>query len=280
MAVSILTDSTSDLTRQQARQLKVEILSQKVRFGQQEYIDGVTLTPGEFYQKLQQSDTLPQTSQVNPEEMGQAFSRALEGGGQVVGIFLSSDLSGTYQSALAARQLCGSQQVYLVDSRSVTLGLNLLVRHAAALRDQGLDGPGIQREIERLKGRVRLMAAVDTLKYLRMGGRLSGTAAALGGLLHIKPLVAVEQGRVEAVAKARGQQAALQWLEDRLKEQRPDLRYPVIFGHSAAPALCGHFADRVAPYFQSCAWETAEIGTAVGTHVGPGAVGLAYIEAE
>lgn len=278
MAVTIITDSTSDLTRSQAGQLGLEILSQKVRFGQQEYIDGVTLTAGEFYQKLGQSDSLPQTSQVNPEEMRQAFQQALDQGRQVVGIFLSSDLSGTYQSALAAQQLCGSQDIYLVDSRSVTLGLNLLVRHAAALRDKGLDGAEIQRQIREMTDHVRLMAAVDTLKYLRMGGRLSGAAATLGGLLHIKPLVAVEQGKVEAVAKARGQQAALQWLEQQLEQRKPDLRYPVVFGHSAAPELCQSFAGQVAPHFQGRAWEVAEIGTAVGTHVGPGAVGLAYIQ--
>lgn len=280
MAVTIITDSTSDLTGHQVGQLGLEIVSQKVRFGQQEYIDGVTLTREEFYQKLEQSDSLPQTSQVNPEEMRQAFQNALDRGCQVVGIFLSSDLSGTYQSALAARQLCGGQDIYLVDSRSVTLGLNLLVRHAAALRDQGLDGAQIQRQIEALKGRVRLIAAVDTLKYLRMGGRLSGAAAALGGLLHIKPLVAVEQGKVEAVAKARGQQAALQWLEQQLEQRQPDLQYPVVFGHSAAPELCQRFASQVALYFPGYAQETAEIGSAVGTHVGPGAVGLAYIEKE
>lgn len=280
MAVCIITDSTSDFTCRQAQELRVEILSQKVRFGQREYIDGPELTPEEFYQKLAQSDQLPQTAQVNPQEFYQAFRQALDRGDQVFGLFLSSDLSGTYQSALAARDLCGGRDIYLTDSRSVALGLNLLVRQAVALRQRGAGAEQIQGEIERTKGRVRLCAAVDTLKYLRMGGRLSGAAAALGGLLNIKPLVAVEQGRVEAVAKARGQQAALQWLEDQLERQKPDLQYPVIFGHSAASALCQDFAHRVLPRLPGCDWHIAQIGSAVGTHVGPGAVGLAYVEKE
>ena len=280
MAVCIMTDSTSDFTIQQAQELGVEIVRQKVRFGQQEYIDGVGLTPEEFYQKLAQSDALPQTAQVNPEEFCQAFRQALDRGDQVLGVFLSSDLSGTYQSALAAREMCGGQGVFLVDSRSVTLGLNLLVRQAVALRDAGAGPEQIQRELEGLKGRTRLCAAVDTLKYLRMGGRLSGAAAALGGLLNIKPLVAVEQGKVEAVAKVRGQQAALQWLEEQLERQKPDTQYPVIFGHSAAAQLCQDFSERVLPRLPGCVCHSAQIGSSVGTHVGPGAVGLAYIEAE
>ena len=280
MAVCIITDSTSDFTCKQVQELGVEVVSQKVRFGQREYIDGAELTPEEFYQKLAQSDALPQTAQVNPEEFCQAFRQALDRGDQVFGLFLSSDLSGTYQSALAAREICGGQGIYLTDSRNVTIGLNLLVRQAASLRQVGAGAEQIQREIEALKLRVRLCAAVDTLKYLRMGGRLSGAAAALGELLNIKPLVAVEQGKVEAVAKARGQQAALQWLEDRLERQKPDLQYPVMFGHSAAPQLCQDFADRVLSRLPGCAKHIAQIGSAVGTHVGPGAVGLAYIERE
>ena len=134
MAVCIITDSTSDFTCKQVQELGVEVVSQKVRFGQREYIDGAELTPEEFYQKLAQSDALPQTAQVNPEEFCQAFRQALDRGDQVFGLFLSSDLSGTYQSALAAREICGGQGIYLTDSRNVTIGLNLLVRQAASLR--------------------------------------------------------------------------------------------------------------------------------------------------
>ena len=217
MSVRIFTDSTSDLSQQQARQLGVEVIPLTVRFGEEEFVDGVTMTPAEFYNKLEESQQLPQTAQINPDVFEKVFGAAREQGDTLVGIFLSSDLSGTFQSARVAQQMLGEEGIVLVDSRTVTFGLGLLVREAAAMRDAGKSAQEIGAALEELRHKVRLYAAVDTLKYLRLGGRLSGAAAALGGLLNIKPLISVQEGKVESVAKVRGLGPALDWIVSRIE---------------------------------------------------------------
>lgn len=278
MSVRIFTDSTSDLSQQQARQLGVEVIPLTVRFGEEEFVDGVTMTPAEFYNKLEESQQLPQTAQINPDVFEKVFGAAREQGDTLVGIFLSSDLSGTFQSARVAQQMLGGEGVVLVDSRTVTFGLGLLVREAAAMRDAGKSAQEIGAALEELRHKVRLYAAVDTLKYLRLGGRLSGAAAALGGLLNIKPLISVQEGKVESVAKVRGLGPALDWIVSRIEAEGLDPEHMVMFGHTAAPELCGKFAQKVLEKLPVAQYDWAEIGSTVGTHAGPGAVGAAFIK--
>lgn len=280
MSIRIITDSTSDISGAQAAEWGLQIAPLKVRFGAEEFIDGVTLTPGEFYQKLAESEELPQTAQVNPDEFSRIFEEARRAGDEVFGIFLSSDLSGTYQSALLARELCGGEGIYLTDSRTVTFGLGLLVREALRMRDRGAGAREIWEEMEQLKGRVRLYAAVDTLKYLRMGGRLSGTAAVLGGLLNIKPLISVQDGKVEAVHKVRGLNPALDWIIGRLEKEQVDTERILLFGHTNAPALCEQFTQRTLERVAIADYDSTSIGSVVGTHAGPGCTGIAFVRKE
>lgn len=277
--IRIITDSTADLLPERVEALGIEILPLSVHFGEEVWLDGVTLSHREFYDKLAAAEQLPTTAQISPDTFLRTFEKYLAAGDQVLGIFLSSDLSGTYQSACIARDMTGSKDVAVIDSRTVTFAMGLLVEQACILRDRGLSLAKLTEQVTELTSRIRLIAAVDTLKYLKMGGRILAASAVVGGLLGISPIIAVQNGRVESIGKTRGRKAALAWLREELGRRPADLSLPVSFGHSNAPAILEEtmaaFADwsAAAPLTFS-----GDIGCVVGTHVGPKACGLAYFE--
>lgn len=279
MAIRILTDSTSDLPRSLQAQLDIEIIPLSVCFGQEVFADGVDLLPQEFYQKLREADALPTTSCVPVATFEAAFERALQAGDEVLGIFLSSELSATFQSAVIAAQNLQSERITLVDSQNVALGLALLVYRAVAYRDAGLCAADIAAKLEEEKQRVRLYAMIDTLKYLKMGGRLSGASAAMGTLLSVKPVASIQQGTLQVVHKARGKKKALAYLLTRLDACPVQPGTPVFLGNTDCreemeayqPALRAHLPQDARVY-------TLDIGSTVGTHAGPGCMGFAYLE--
>lgn len=279
--IHIITDSTSDLDKFAAQELGIDVIPLTVHFGDEAYLDGITLTKNSFYSLLANAEKLPTTSQLNPSDILSVVSPYLEKGEDVVGIFLSSALSGTFQSASIASQMAESEHFYLVDSANVTFGLALLVRVACRLRDEGKTAPEIVSAIEGLKSRVRVIAVVDTLKYLQMGGRISASTAMLGNLLGINPLVAVIDGKVESIGKARGKKSAYRHLGMMVSQDAPDLSYPVYFGHSHSPETMEDLKAVIVPQLEGEATIlSVEIGTVIGTHVGPGAAGMAYIAAK
>lgn len=274
--IRIVTDSTSDLSAARAAELGVDMLPLSVHFGEEAFRDGVDITKAEFYDRLARVEALPTTSQVNPEAFEGLFRSYVEQGDQVLGVFLSSDMSGTCQSALIARDMVGGAGIAVVDSRTVTFALGLLVEAACALRDRGLSLAELERETQALAGRIKLLAVVDTLKYLKMGGRINAATAVVGGLLGISPIITIENGLVESIGKARGRRAAFQWIAKHMEQYPPDLSLPVVFGHSNAPEA----RDECTAFFYSAVdgaqTLTSDIGAVVGTHAGPGAAGLAY----
>lgn len=276
--IRIVTDSTCDLDRETAARLQIEVIPLSLHFGSQAYIDGVSLDHDTFYRMLSEADRLPTTSQLNPADILDVVSPYLEQGDDVIGIFLSSKLSGTFQSAAIAAAMCESDRFYLVDSQNVTFGMALLVHVACRLRDEGKGAAEITAALDDLKGRVRLVAVVDTLKYLQMGGRISAASAAMGNLLGINPLVGVIDGAVEAIGKTRGKKSAYRHLLKLVEAEKPDLSYPVYFGHTHAPENMRELQNVIEPALAAATEiHCAEIGSVIGTHVGPGAAGLAYI---
>lgn len=276
--IQIITDSTCDLSAEKAAELGLKVLPLTVQFGEEAFLDGVEMTPAQFYERLAASgDVLPTTSQLNPAAFLEPFQSALDQGFDVVGIFLSSELSGTYQSAVMAKEMIGSDRIYLVDSRTVTFPLALLLSEAARLRDEGLDAAELARQVTALAGRIRLMAVLDTLKYLKLGGRISATTAFVGGALGITPIIGIRDGKVESLGKSRGRKAGLRWMHDQLAKEPIDTSLGVSFGHSNCPdvmAECRNvFAADIAdaPRVLQC-----DIGSVIGTHAGPGATGIAY----
>ena len=280
--VRIITDGTSDLSARRARELNVHVMPMRVFFGQESFVDGVDITREEFFARLASSEELPTTSQLNPEDFLEVFQKYTDQGDEVVGIFLSSELSGTCQSACIARDMLEGGEVHIVDSRTVTFALALLVEEAARMRDEGLSAAEIAAETEKLARRTRLVAIVDTLTYLKKGGRISAATAAVGGLLGIKPIVGVDsRGTVEALGKARSLASGLEWVARHIEHAPADPAYPVGYGHSNSPErvpLCVEALKGVLP--QGRPPLMGSIGAVIGAHVGPGAVGVAYIAAE
>lgn len=281
--VRIITDGTSDMTAQRAKELNIDLIPMRVFFGQESFLDGVDITREEFFARLASSEELPTTSQLNPDDFLELFRKYVDQGDQVVGIFVSTGLSGTCQSACIARDMVESGDIYIVDSRTVTFALALLVEEAARMRDQGLSAAEIAGRVEALAQRTRLLAIVDTLTYLKKGGRISAATAAVGGLLGIKPIVGVDgrEGTVEAVGKARSMASGLEWIAHRMESAPADPAHLVGCGHSNSPdrvPVCMEALKGILPQEQPPVM--GSIGAVIGTHVGPGAVGVAYIAAE
>ena len=275
--IEIITDSTCDLTSVQAETLGVRVLPLTVQFGEASFRDGVDLSNAEFYERLRNAQTLPTTSQINPDAFVSAFQAALDRGNQVVAIVVSSELSGTFQSAVIAKEMLNSEDIFVVDSRQVALSLNLLVTEAARLRDEGKSAAEIAKAATELREKIRLYAVVDTLKYLKMGGRISAATAVVGGVLGITPIVAVKDGKVESAGKTRGRKAGVQWIRQQANSEELDFSRPLALGHTG----CVEALDAVAEGFSGLMPKftsvfSCEIGAVVGTHAGPGAAGVAY----
>ncbi len=278
MAVQIITDSTSDLTEQEQRELNVHMLHMRVIFEDGVYTDGVDITKEQFYEKQAQAKILPKTTQVNPQEYCDAFEPLLAGGDEVVAIIMSSRLSGTFQSAQIAKDMAkGGERLHLVDSLNVTIGEGLLVREAVRMRDAGATGAQIAAALEELKHRVRFVAFIGTLKYLKMGGRISTSTAVLGTMLGISPVVAIVDGEVKSVGQVRGKQKILSYTLDFFREYPVDSRHCVVFGHSRCLETMEVYRDKCvqALGIRDYAWD--ELGAVIGTHSGPGCYGVAYI---
>ena len=278
MAVQIITDSTSDLTEQEQRELNVHMLHMRVIFEDGVYTDGVDITKEQFYEKQAQAKILPKTTQVNPQEYCDTFEPLLENGDEVVAILMSSRLSGTFQSAQIAKDMAkGGERLYLVDSLNVTIGEGLLVREAVRMRDTGATGAQIAAALEELRHRVRFVDFIGTLKYLKMGGRISTSTAVLGTMLGISPVVAIVEGEVKSVGQVRGKQKILSYTLDFFREYPVDSRHCVMFGHSRCLETMEAYRDKCvqALGIRDYAWD--ELGAVIGTHSGPGCYGVAYI---
>ena len=283
MAVTFIVDSASDILPSEARELGLIHVPLKVRFGDREYLDAVDLSHREFYEKLVESDEIPTTCQINPAEFEEAIASVTARGDEAVIVTLSGKLSGTYQSAcIAAADHEG--RAFVVDSRSVSLGQRILVLRGLELRGQGLSAREIAARLEEEKARIRVMALVDTLEYLKKGGRISPAVAFAGGILGIKPVIALEEGAVALIGKARGSKQGNNLLR-KLVEDCGGINFakPFCLAYSGLSdaLLQKYIADSVE------LWEghddggrlpIATVGCAIGTHAGPGAVAVAFFE--
>lgn len=277
MSFRILTDSTSDITQIDAREKNIEVLPLRILFEDGEYLDGINITTEEFYNKLENANTLPQTSQPSPEDFLKRFEDAKNKGEDIVVITLSSALSGTYQSATLAKTICEYDNIYIVDSLTVTMGLNLLVDRAITLRESGLSASKVVEILENEKNNIRLFASVDTLEYLKKGGRLSGAAALAGTLLNIKPIVKVENGSVSMAAKARGTINSFSKIKGLIDEAGGiDTSKPYTLGYTGKAGNLEQFKSFIQKNYELTNSPIIAIGSTVGVHAGPGACGIAF----
>ena len=279
MAIRIIADSGCDITQEEARELGIELLPIKTIFGETEYRDGIDLTHEEFFEKLIESDIFPTTSQISPFEYEQKYEEIKKDGDRAIVITLSSKLSGCFQSAnIAAEDYEGI--VFPVDSLSVTAGERILIEYAVRLREQGLQIQEIIEKLEEKKHKIRLIALLDTLEYLKKGGRISAAAAMAGALLSIKPVVAIENGEVTVLGKARGSKAGNNMLREMVnKEGVIDFSKPFALIYSGlSDELLQKYKKDNRDLFEDAVGDIQgySLGCAIGTHIGPGAIGTAF----
>ena len=280
--IRILTDSASDILPAEAEALGVTVIPLNVTLEDGTVLrDGLDMTPTEYYTHLSTCRKLPTTSQPSPELFERFYLDAAAAGDEVLGIFLSHELSGTYQCAKLAADMANVDNVLFVDSENVCLGEALLVRLAAHLRDAGKTLVQIATDLEHAKQHLHLVAAIDDLKYLRKGGRLPAAVAVAGGMLGIKPLITIKDGKVAMAGKARGLPGAYVALFKKIEE---------LGGISPAfAALAGYTANiREVQPIQNYLRDNLkideplvrQIGCVIGTHAGPGAFGIAFFDKE
>lgn len=274
MAVKLILDSTADLRASLRGQLPTVPLT--VRFGAAEYLDGVTISRQAFYEKLSADPNHPTTSQAGPEQFLSEFAKLSSQDSGVV-ITIGSNLSGTYQSAcIAAAEY---ENVYVVDSGTTTIGIGILAEYALMLIRQGLTGAQVAQRLEEKKEKLRLFAVVDTLEYLKRGGRISAAAALGGSLLKIKPLIRVDRGELVNLEKLRGSRQANRRLAQLILENKPDRELPILLGYTGSEdENLREFLLQTEKLWlpEGKGTQSAMVGSVVGAHAGPGAWAVAF----
>lgn len=279
MAIRIITDSASDIPQDVAKEWGVTVLPINVRFGDEEYLDGVTLSADDFYHKLIETDEVPKTSQISPYVYAQEFEKADEAGDELIYFCLSSRVSGCYQSAtLAAADY--SDNIHIVDTKQFCISEYILVQRAVMLRDEGKSCDEIISIIQEEMKSVHVISAFDTLEYLKLGGRLSSAAAFAGNMLMIKPVITIEDGVVKVIGKARGSKKSHNMLTEFVTNSGGiDFSKPLCLAYSgfSQEVLTKYVEDSKAIYEgHEDQLQYTVVGATIGTYAGPGAIALAY----
>ncbi|WP_054028078.1 DegV family protein [Bacillus sp. FJAT-28004] len=272
--VRIVTDSTSDIPEEVKERLGISVVPLKVLFGEETFLDAVTITSEQFYEKLEQSSVLPTTSQPSPNEFSDVYERLIseDADSPIISIHLSAALSGTYQSAVIAHSMLEQEaDITIMDSKSASYGFGLRVVRAAEMAQAGESKERIIEEIERLERGTNLYFLVDTLEYLQKGGRIGKASALIGSILNIKPILSLDKdGVVLAVDKVRGSKKAMARIIELLKQTYGDepvgMTMAYSFSKDTAEALCELLKAQF--NVQETNWTT--VGAVIGTHTGPG----------
>ena len=279
--IKILVDSASDISREEANKMGIIMVPMIVTIGQEDYYDGIDLLPRQFYEKLIESDELPKTTQITPYRFEEIFAKHVSEGDELIVITISSKLSGTYESAKRAAEKF-SDRVYVVDSLNACIGERLLCEYAIRLVKQGLSFNEIVCELESSKSKIKVMGVLATLEYLKKGGRISSAVAFAGELLSIKPVVGVVDGEIKLFGKAMGSRKGNDLL-NKLVQSTTGIDFVKPYG-TIFSGLDSTILDK---YINDSAVLWAEhtdsvpkhyLGATIGTHVGPGVVGVAFFE--
>lgn len=280
--VQIITDSAADFEPKELEALGITCIPLTVMFGETEYQENVNLTKTQFYELLSAAKALPKTAQASPQILIDLFENAVKNGDEAIYICLSSALSGTYQSAMMAAEMIGSDACHVVDSLNGTGGQRMVVEYAVKLRSEGKSASEIVAALEQYRDRIALYACMDTLENLYMGGRISHTVYTLGTLTNIKPIITVDlEGRVQVPAKAIGMRKGMDWLCKQVAKHPQDKAFPFYVMYTSNRDSAVILAEK----FRSMGIlvpdsQIIQVGAAIGTHVGPNAVGCVYIAQE
>ena len=277
MSVKIITDSGSDIPQTRAKELGIKVIPLTFRFGTDEYLDGVTMSSKEFYERMEKEEELPKTSQISPYTYTEAFKEATADGSDALYVCISSGVSGTIQSAtMAASEFDGKVRVF--DSRHFCISEGLLAEYAKRLSDEGKTLDEIYDELEKAREKVRIIAVFATLENLRKGGRISSTAAFVGGMLSIKLLITITDGGVDVLGKLKGMKKGYQAMREYiLNEGGIDLSMPCGFAYSGSDDTnINGFIEMNKDLYGDVDVPIAYVGATVGTYSGAGAIATAY----
>lgn len=277
--IALVTDSTCFLPPDLIKKHSITMIPQVLIWGEQTYQDGVDIQPSEFYTKLKAAKSMPSTSQISPATMQATFQPLVDQGFEVIGLFVSSRLSGTMQSATQAKELMGASgsKVSIVDSYATSMSLGLITLAAARAAEGGASVADTIAVAEKAKNNSGLCFAVDTLEFLHRGGRIGGAQRFIGSALNLKPILALKEGKVEGVERIRSKSKAHDRVLELIAEQvagKPNIRLATL--HANAPEDAKALLDRAAQQLNPVETIFAEVSPVVGTHTGPGTVGLAY----
>ena len=278
--VRIITDSAADFEPRELESLNITCIPLTVSFGSEDYQENVNLDKTRFYELLAASQDFPKTAQASPQLLMDLFESAEAAGEEAIYITLSSALSGTYQSAMAVKNMVDSENCFVFDGKNGTGGQRMVVERAVQLRDAGLNAKQIITELESFRDKIVLFACINTLENLYKGGRISQTAYAIGSLAQIKPIIQVDvEGRVAVPAKAMGMRKGMDLLCKRLDIQPMDSDYPLYVMYTSDRTVAETLAQRLEESGYAVPGERIiQVGAAIGTHIGPSACGLVYVE--
>ncbi len=278
--IKFLIDSSSDYMKSRLDPEDILYIPLGITIDGRDYLSGIDLDQDGFYDMLVRAKEFPKTTMPSPAAFIEHFETVRESGDQLVCILLSSALSGTYQSAVTAKEMVGCDGIYLVDSRCAAAGIRILLEHALSLRDRGLSAAEIAEELESLKKRINIFAAVDTLEYLYKGGRLSRAAAAVGTIASLKPVLTItREGTVSVVKKSLSKARARRDLLDILTAADIDTSFPVYTLYSCGLENCIELEEGLVQAV-IVPTDRTQLGPAIGAHVGPGVYGMFYVERE
>ncbi len=276
--IRILVDSSADYTLEEMKERNIELIPLNITIGDKSYRGSVDITADELYELLINGDTLPKTSQPSPQDFYEFFEEAKEKGDSVVCITLSSALSGTFQAATIAKNMLDYPEIYLIDSLSSTHPIRVMADYACKLREEGKNASEIAGAVEGLKGRVKVLAGVDTLEYLFKGGRMNRATAVIGELANLKPIITIlPDGTLTVVGKALGRNKAITFIQKAMAEKTIDTDFPVYslyaYGTDNTEKL-EQKLDDIAIHSE----KRLQRGATLGVQVGPGAFAVVYVE--
>lgn len=278
MGIRIVIDSTSDVTDEIIEKYNLKMVPLTVNFENESLLDKIELSSKDFFDKLEKAEKLPTTTLVSPGAFVETFSEILMEGDQVLGIFLASEFSGTYDSARMAKEMIGSDDIHIIDTRSVCLGSFALILEAIDLVEQNMAIEEIVEELDKLKEKVVAIAALDTLKYLEKGGRLSKGQAVVGSLLNIKPIIEIKDGKLSVIEKIRGKNKTIKWFDEWIEKNNYDLTdKTVLLFHGRSYDQLKILRETIEEKYKIKNIIEQEIGAVIGTHAGPGVLGIGFV---
>ncbi|QEK11843.1 DegV family protein [Crassaminicella thermophila] len=279
--IKIMTTSLADIPKELVEAYDITVFPLTIRFGDEEFHDQVDLSTEEFFRRLRTSETLPTTSQVPPNVFLEEFKNTLENGYEIILINGSSEISGTHRSSLMAKNELGSEDITIIDTLALSYSCGMIVVEAAKMAKEGKNKQEILDRIEDMKNKVDHIFSVETLEYLKKGGRLSATKATIGKILNIKPILIIKDGKIELFDKVRGSKKVIPKMIE-IAEQRGIKRHSeyICIAHGGNVEGLEKLKKEVMNAFQPKKIITTEIGCTIGTHTGPGLLGILYMRDE